>query len=70
MSYVPVGISEEEHREKMLDLRRREVQLQEAAAQSSKADRFWSIAGTVVSVAIPAVTFLGLASWFKIGENK
>lgn len=70
MSYLPVGITEEEHRTEMLSLRRRELELKAEEVEARQGDKFWSAAGTVVSVVIPLVTFLGVASWFKIGKRK
>ena len=67
--YIPVGITEEVHRTEMLKLRRQELQLKADEVKAKQGDKFWSIAGTVVSVAIPAITFLGLASYFKIGNK-
>jgi hypothetical protein len=65
--YMPVGITEEEHRTQMLALRKRELELQERELESSKSDRFWAAAGAIATAAIPIITFLGFAQYFRIG---
>ena len=65
--YIPVGITEEEHRsrhiavqEQMLELRRKEI-------ASQGRDRFWSAITAIATVGIPIATFLGVQAYFKIG---
>lgn len=63
--YVPVGITEEEHRDQDLAIRKEMLALKKTELERSQRQTFWSIAGTIASVGIPIATFLGLEAYFR-----
>lgn len=65
MSYLPVGITEEQHREEMLTLRRREVDLGERRYADAKAGKFWKHLATLATIGIPLATFFGVKEYLK-----
>ena len=67
MSYISQGMTEEEFRDAELEIRKRELELQERAAIKST---FWKDLATVASALIPVVTFLGLQSYFQFKARK
>lgn len=65
MSYVPVGITEEESRDAMLDLRRREVSILEKQYADSQKSKTWENLIKAATVVIPLLTFFGVKEYFK-----
>jgi len=70
MGYLPVGITETDARSAMLDLRRREVELEERRYADSKKSRVWENLIRAAGVAIPVLTFFGFQQYFAAQRKK
>ncbi|MFH1834242.1 MAG: hypothetical protein ABH877_04385 [bacterium] len=70
MSYLPQGITEEERADAMLDLRRREVLLQEKAYTEKQSGKFWRYLSTFATVGLPVLTFLGFREYFAAKRRR
>ena len=68
--YLTSGLTEEEHREADLAIRKELLELRRQELASSKSDRFWTIMASVATIGIPIITFLGVSAWFRLGSGK
>lgn len=58
--YLPVGITEEEHREQVLALKRRQIALLEKQVEQRGRNRFWAAIGAISAASLPILAFLGI----------
>jgi adenine/guanine phosphoribosyltransferase-like PRPP-binding protein len=62
---MPVGLTEEEERDALLELRRREVELAEHDFAHRRKSAKWDVIATIGTAVIPIATFLGLQRILK-----
>lgn len=65
MSYVPTGITEEEHRSKDIEIRREMLEIRKREIESGKVRAFWTAMATVATAFVPLATFFGLQKLMK-----
>ena len=67
--YIATGITEEEHRAQDIAIRREQLIMRERELKQSAKGDFWNAFASVVTVAIPLITFLGLQAMFKVSRK-
>ncbi len=65
MSYIPTGLTEEEHRSADIELRREALAIQKRGIESGKVRAFWTAMATVATAFVPLATFFGLQRLMK-----
>jgi hypothetical protein len=64
-SHTPVGLTEEDERTIMVELRRQEVGLEERRLEAERKRGFWEALQAIALIGIPIATFFGLQRYFR-----